>query len=233
MVHETTLKTMQEKILSALKTKFEGVEDAILNRVASKLAETAKTEEEANAAVEAVTLQRIIESYGDSRATEAAHTAVANYEKKYKIKNGEKEKTGDEAPGKGSTVTTPKETADVQEVPAWAKQILERFEQLETGIKVQKAESRVQQLNDTIAKLPEALQKPYKRIDVKSLSDEDFQTLLADVKTDATTLETQLSAKGAVFGIPREKGGGNKGDEIPASIKAAIEGPSSADGQPF
>ena len=38
---------MQETILSALKTKFEGVEDAILNRVASKLAETAKTEEEA------------------------------------------------------------------------------------------------------------------------------------------------------------------------------------------
>lgn len=223
---------MQESIFTELKTKFEGVEDAILNRVAAKLAETAKTEEEAKAAAAAVTLQRIIESYGDSRATEAAHTAVANYEKKFKIKNGEKEKTGDEAPEKGSTVTTPKEKADVQEVPAWAKQILERFEQLETGIKVQKAESRVQQLNDTIAKLPEALQKPYKRLDVKGLSDEDYQALIAEVQTDVTSLQAQLTAKGAVFGIPSTKGG-KTGDEIPEAIKAEIEGKTSDNGQAF
>lgn len=223
---------MQESIFNELKTKFEGVEDTILNRVAAKLAETAKTEEEAKAAAAAVTLQRIIESYGDSRATEAAHTAVANYEKKYEIKNGEKVKTGDDAPGKGSTVTTPKVKADVQEVPAWAKQILERFEQLETGIKVQKAESRVQQLNDTIAKLPEALQKPYKRLDVKGLSDEDYQALIAEVQTDVTSLQAQLSAKGAVFGIPQEKGG-KTGDEIPESIKAEIEGKTSDNGQAF
>lgn len=223
---------MQESIFNELKTKFEGVEDTILNRVAAKLAETAKTEEEAKTAAEAVTLQRIIESYGDSRATEAAHTAVANYEKKFKIKNGEKVKTGDEAPEKGSTVTTPKETADVQEVPAWAKQILERFEQLETGIKVQKAESRVQQLNDTIAKLPEALQKPYKRLDVKGLSDEDYQALIAEVQTDVTSLQAQLSAKGAVFGIPSTKGE-KTGDEIPEAIKAEIEGKTSNNGQAF
>ena len=223
---------MQESIFNELKTKFEGVEDTILNRVAAKLAETAKTEEEAKTAAAAVTLQRIIESYGDSRATEAAHTAVANYEKKFKIKNGEKVKTGDEAPEKGSTVTTPKETADVQEVPAWAKQILERFEQLETGIKVQKAESRVQQLNDTIAKLPEALQKPYKRLDVKGLSDEDYQALIAEVQTDVTSLQAQLSAKGAVFGIPSTKGE-KTGDEIPEAIKAEIEGKTSNNGQAF
>lgn len=223
---------MQESIFNELKTKFEGVEDTILNRVAAKLAETAKTEEEAKTAAAAVTLQRIIESYGDSRATEAAHTAVANYEKKFKIKNGEKVKTGDEAPEKGSTVTTPKETADVQEVPAWAKQILERFEQLETGIKVQKAESRVQQLNDTIAKLPEALQKPYKRLDVKGLSDEDYQALIAEVQTDVTSLQAQLSAKGAVFGIPSTKSG-KTGDEIPEAIKAEIEGKTSNNGQAF
>jgi hypothetical protein len=225
---------MQEKILKLLKTKFEGVEDAILLRVATKLAETVKTDEEVQTAVDAVTLQRVIESYGDSRATEASHSAVANYEKKFKIKNGEKvEEGGAPADNGKAATTTEKPDAQQDDAPAWAKAIINRIEQLESGTKVQKEQSRMQQLAEAVAKLPETLQKPYKRIDVKSLSDEDFQTLLADVKTDATTLETQLSAKGAVFGIPREKGSGNKGDEIPASIKAAIEGPSSADGQPF
>lgn len=230
MVHVTTLKTMQEIILTALKTKFEGVEDAILNRVASKLAETAKTEEEANAAVEAVTLQRIIESYGDSRATEAAHTAVTNYEKKFKIKNGEKAKTGDEASDKGSGAT--ETTLEEPEMPGWAKKLLDRFEQIETGVKVQKTQNRTKQLSDTIAKLPEALQKPYKRLSVEGLSDEDFQALINDVQTDVTSLESQLSAKGAVFGIPQEKGGNTSG-EIPESIKAEIEGKTSDNGQAF
>ena len=221
---------MQETILSALKTKFEGVEDAILNRVASKLAETAKTEEEAKAAAEAVTLQRIIESYGDSRATEAAHTAVTNYEKKFKIKNGEKAKTGDEASDKGSGAT--ETTSEEPEMPGWAKKLLDRFEQIETGVKVQKTENRTKQLSDTIAKLPEALQKPYKRLSVEGLSDEDFQALINDVQTDVTSLESQLSAKGAVFGIPQEKGG-KTGDEIPEAIKAEIEGKTSDNGQAF
>lgn len=230
MVHETTLKTMQEKILSALKTKFEGVEDAILNRVASKLAETAKTEEEAKAAAEAVTFQRIIESYGDSRATEAAHTAVTNYEKKFKIKNGKKVQEGGAPVEKDKDVT--ETTSEEPEMPGWAKKLLDRFEQIETGVKVQKTQNRTKQLSDTIAKLPEALQKPYKRLSVEGLSDEDFQTLISDVQADVTSLESQLSAKGAVFGIPQEKGG-NTSDEIPESIKAEIEGKTSDNGQKF
>lgn len=223
---------MQEKIFTALKTKFEGVEDAILNRVASKLAETAKTEEEANAAAEAVTLQRIIESYGDSRATEAAHTAVTNYEKKFKIKNGEKVqvKEGGAPADKGKDAA--ETTSEEPEMPGWAKKLLDRFEQIETGVKVQKTENRTKQLSDTIAKLPEALQKPYKRLSVEGLSDEDFQALLNDVQTDVTSLESQLSAKGAVFGIPQEKGGNTSG-EIPESIKAEIEGKTSNNGQAF
>lgn len=79
---------MKEKILAALKTKFAGVPEAILDRIASKLAKTATTEEQVNSLAEGMTLQNVFDSYGDSRATEASQTAVSNYEKKHGIKDG-------------------------------------------------------------------------------------------------------------------------------------------------
>ena len=76
---------MKEKILSALKTKFQGVSADILDRIATMLAKTATTEEQVTTAVEGVTdeLINMIEGYGDSRATGAQKTAVLNYERKY------------------------------------------------------------------------------------------------------------------------------------------------------
>ena len=61
---------MKGKILDALKAKFTGVSDTILDRVAEKLAKTVTTEEEVKTAVDGVTFQQVLESYGDSRATE-------------------------------------------------------------------------------------------------------------------------------------------------------------------
>lgn len=79
---------MYEKILSGLKTKFEGVDPKILERIAKKKAETTTTEEEVKTAVDGVTFQSIIESEGDRRANEAQQTAVTNYEKKHGLKDG-------------------------------------------------------------------------------------------------------------------------------------------------
>lgn len=78
----------KEQILEALKTKFQGVQASILDRVATKLAQTVTTEEQVKTAVEGVTIQQVIESYGDSRATQATSTAVHNYEAKYGLKDG-------------------------------------------------------------------------------------------------------------------------------------------------
>lgn len=79
---------MKEKILAELKTKFIGVPEAILDRIATQRAKTVTTEEAVNSLIEGITLQHIFESYGDSRATEASITAVSNYEKKHNIKDG-------------------------------------------------------------------------------------------------------------------------------------------------
>ena len=76
--------------MNALTTKFPGVSATILGRIADKLAKTATSAEDVKTAVDGVTFQQILESYGDSRATEAQQTAVLNYEKKYGLKEGRK-----------------------------------------------------------------------------------------------------------------------------------------------
>lgn len=81
---------MKKEILEALKAKFQGVSDSILGRIAVRLAGEVLTVEQAAAAVERVTIQQVLESYGDSRATEAQQTAVANYEKKHGLRKGRK-----------------------------------------------------------------------------------------------------------------------------------------------
>ena len=79
---------MFELILKALKTKYPGVDVKILERIAKKKAETTTKEEEVKTVVDGVTFQSIIESEGDRRANEAQTTAITNYEKKYKLKDG-------------------------------------------------------------------------------------------------------------------------------------------------
>lgn len=63
---------MKKEILEALKARFDGVSESVLGRIADKLAKTATTAEEVKTAVDGVTLQQIIDSYADSRVTEAS-----------------------------------------------------------------------------------------------------------------------------------------------------------------
>lgn len=81
---------MRKQILDALKAKFQGVSESILNRIADKLCKTVTTAEQVQTAVDGVTIQQVIESYADSRATEASQTAVHTYEQKYGLKDGAK-----------------------------------------------------------------------------------------------------------------------------------------------
>lgn len=77
-----------EQILAGLKTKFQGVEDATLQRIASKKAEGVTDESKVNSIVEGISFQDVLNSYGDYRADGAQKTAIKNYEQKYNIKDG-------------------------------------------------------------------------------------------------------------------------------------------------
>lgn len=229
---------MKKELFDALKAKFPGVSDSILDRIATKLAKTATTAEQVKTAVEGVTIQQVIESYGDSRATEASETArknaVQEYESRYGLKDGVKTTTtttGGEQPTGGSA-TNPT-TGGTDETPAWARTLIERIERMETA---KTTETRTQQLNAVIGKLPEPMRKAYERLPIDKYSAEEFNTLIADITTEVEGIADDTAAQGAVFGKPSASTGAQNKTELTEAQKAALshrEGIPAAGNQPF
>lgn len=226
---------MKQKILEALKTKFQGSNAKVLDRIAEALAKTVSTEEQVATAVAGVTQELIagMEAYGDARATEAQQTAVQNYETKHGLKDGKPAQQ--QEPPKSN----PRQSGS-EETPAWAqalidsnKSLAERLNKME-GARTN--ESRKQQLAAIIGKLPESLRKPYERLDFEGKSDEDFAASLAEITTEVDGIVADVKAKGAVFGRPAAQHGGGNGDgELSKEQLAAITAKptAGADGQPF
>ena len=233
---------MYQLILNALKAKFQGVSDAVLSRIANKLAKTVTSQEQVATSVEGVTLQQVIDSYADHRATEAQQTAVQNYESKYGLKDGEKVTpvTVQQQGGQPTGGQPTQPTAGATETPEWAKQLIEQNKALTDRIAKMEGQrttdSRKQQLSTIIAKLPEQLRKPYERITLDSLSDEQFNTLVTEVTTEVEGIANDINAKGAVFGRPTANSGGNQGNELTKEQQDAIahrDGSVKGEGQPF
>ena len=79
---------MKEKILALLKTKFPGVDEATLSRIAEKRAVGVTDESQLQTIADGVGFQDVLNSYGDFRANTAVTSAVSNYEKKHGLKDG-------------------------------------------------------------------------------------------------------------------------------------------------
>lgn len=234
----------RQLIFDALKARFEGVSDNILGRVADKLAMQAATEEAAKAAAEAVTMQQLFESYGDSRATEASKTAVKNYESKYGLKDGvsTNSNNGGDAAGHddGGNGANQQQGADSQ-IPAWAQVLIDNNKRLVDEIanikRGQVTETRQARLAEITSKLPESLRKAYARTPVDNLSDEEFTTLVTDITNEVSGMQADINAKGAIIGQPSVVHGGQGGNtELTKEQMEAIahrEGKPNADAQPF
>lgn len=236
---------MKEKILAALKAKFVGGNANVLNRIADKLAKSVTTDEQIATAIAGVTqeLIEVIESYGDSRATDAQQTAVQNYEAKYGIREGKPLNGGTSAEQQGgATKTETQQSAGgADTVPSWAQQLIESNKMLSERLNKMDVDrtttARKQQLDTIVAKLPENLRKPYGRITVDALTDDEFNTLIGEVTTEVDGLAADIASKGAVFGRPSaHNGGGQQGGTLTKEQEAAIasrEGKPDAAGQPF
>ena len=127
---------MKQKLLEALKTKFKdlGVQDSILEGVAAKLSKTITTEDQIETAISGVTFDTLLQPEVDRRATEASDTAVKNYEKKHKLKDGK----AIEDPTKKKPDPKPKEgEGDDEKVPAWATAFMEKQDALDERISKQ------------------------------------------------------------------------------------------------
>lgn len=194
---------MKQRILEALKAKFPGVSDKILGRIADKLVKTVTTQEQVATTVEGVTFQQVLESYGDSRATEASQTAVRNYEATYGLKDGKVVKQDDDG--------IKKEGDGDEKVPAWAQALIADNKEMKATIKAMQGEkitaSRRDQLSKIISTLPPAIRKAYERTPVDTLTDEEFESLKGEITSEAAEIAKETTAKGVVFGRPSVQGG--------------------------
>ena len=204
---------MKKELLAALKAKFEGVNESILSRIADKLAKTTTKEEDVATAVSGVTIQQIIGGYGDSRATEAQQSAVRNYEEKYGLKDGER-------------VQEPKLKPQEETMPEWAKQLVEENKTLSERLGRMDGEritaERKQKLSAVFKKLPENLRKPYERMSIDKLSDEDFTTLVGEITAEVDEIASFVKSKGAVFGRPAAHQGTDNSQELSKEEQEAI-----------
>lgn len=233
---------MKKQILEALKAKFQGVSEAILNRIADKLAKTVTTAEQVATAVEGVTIQQVIESYGDSRATEAQQTAVHNYETKYGLKDGVKVDDGGGSQGgqQGGVQTVQTQQQGGDAIPTWAQTLIDSNKALTERLNKMDVDrttaTRKQQLQTVIEKLPEKLRKAYERMPVDGLTEEQFNTLFSEISSEVEGIVNETHVKGAVFGRPAAQNGRtNQGNELTKEQVEAISHRDNkpADGQPF
>lgn len=233
---------MKQQILTALKAKFVGVSDAILDRVATKLAQTVTTAEQVQTAVDGVTFQQVLESYGDSRATQATQTAVHNYETKYGLKDGVKVTPPETQPPVVPPVTPPvtPPAGGAETVPAWAQALIDSNNSLKNELAQMKTarttETRKQQISTLIEKLPENLRKAYSRTPVDGLTDEQFTALVGEITTEVGDIQSSIQQKGAVFGKPAAHGSQQNQNALTKEQEAAIshrEGMPKDGQQPF
>ena len=216
---------MKEQILQALKAKFTGGNANILNRIADMLAKTTKDETQVATAVEGVTQELIdvIESYGDSRATDTQKTAILNYERKHGLKNGVK------VEAKPDDTGTKKAESD--DTPDWAKSLIEANRQLTERLNKMEGEktkaSRKAVLDGIINKLPEMQRKGYQRISVDTMTDDEFDSLKGEISAEVDELVKASGAKSAVFGRPPSNGSkginANKNEATEEEANAVVD----------
>lgn len=184
-----------EKLLAALKTKFQGVEDATLQRIASKKAEGVTDESKVNSIVEGISFQDVLTSYGDYRADGAQKTAVSNYEKKHNIKDGKPIK--EPKPQDPPTDPKPKPT---EEVPAWAQSLIDSNKTLSEKLAAMDAKTKADIRSHQIEEVAKTFGIPEFAYKGKTIADD------ADLNQYFTDLKQEMQNSGFQFAKSPEEG---------------------------
>lgn len=215
--------TIYEQILAGLQTKFQGADPATLTRIA-KAKETGVTDDnQVKTIVDGVSFSDVMTSYADFRATEATKTAVTNYEKKHGLKDGKViEKEPEEKP---KETETEKDKTPTEEIPAWAKGLLESNKTLKEKLDGMEAEKSINQRHSEIlakAKEHGVAEKYAKRVfgDIKDDTDVDeyMKTYAQELKEDGITIQTPEAANKPV--VNKEA---KDVDELASQIKKGTE----------
>lgn len=169
---------MKEKILALLKTKFPGVDEATLIRIAEKKAAGVTDESQVQTIADGVSFQDVLNSYGDFRANGAVSSAVTNYKKKHNLKDGKPIENPNPNPN-------PEEKKE--DVPVWAQALIDSNKNLSTELSALKQEklqaTRQEQILSKAKEygIPESQAKRY-----AVPEDADLDTYFKDVKQELT-----------------------------------------------
>lgn len=173
--------SIYEQILAGLKTKFQGVEDATLQRIASKKAEGVTDESKVNSIVEGISFQDVLTSYGDYRADGAQKTAVSNYEKKHNIKDGKP--IEEPKPQDPPTDPKPKEPQDLAAQIAAA--LGTALKPLSDRLDAMDAKTKADERNQQIAAVAKSFGIPEYVYKGKQIADDvDLNQYFTDVKQE-------------------------------------------------
>jgi hypothetical protein len=189
-----------EQILAGLKTKFTGVEDATLQRIASKKAEGVTDESKVNSIVEGISFQDVLNSYGDYRADGAQKTAISNYEKKHNIKDG---KPIEEPKPQPTPTPAPQPTPQpkpAEEVPAWAQSLIESNKTLGERLAAMDAKTKADARNQQIDAVAKSFGIPEFAYNGKQIAED------ADLNNYFTELKQEMQNSGFQFAKAPEEG---------------------------
>lgn len=221
---------MKDEILKTLSEKFPSVSIEILDRIATSKSKTITKKEEVGPLVDGITIQNIIESEADRRATEASKTAVINYEKKHGLKEGKPITGGDAGnePEKGTSVSPSAGGGDAQDMEQRIQQLIKASveavvaplqQRVATLLQEKEQDAFSRQLQEAIASAPEKFKSRVLE-DVQFMrfeNDEQRSAFIEKVKARAAEEAAEAQAKGAVFGVPFVSSGAPKGTIAPVA----------------
>lgn len=203
---------MKEKLLALLKTKFQGVDDAILDRIAIKKAEGITDEGQLPTIAEGIGFQDVLTSYGDFRAGDASVRAVGNYEKKHNIKDGKP--IEQPAAGDGQANNDPGKSFDVE---AFKTELL-------NTIREERAEEMQQ--SQQIAQRSAAIAAKAKEYGIPEKFATKFNiTQNVDLDEYFKGVKQEMADAGFEFSEPPAQGGGmpDNGNDIAKLINTGTE----------
>lgn len=194
---------MKKKLIDAIKAKFVGIDENTAKRLAERAIAKSEngisSDDEVTVAVEAITLADVLKSVNDFSADDA----IKKYEEKYGLEKGEKkDKDTDKDKDKDkdkSTDSDKDKDKDKDKNPDQSeafKALLTEFKNSManefnaikgelTALKSGKiSETRRAKLDAALKDLKDFQKKPYGRIDLSKMSDDEFDTFMTEVKEE-------------------------------------------------
>lgn len=209
---------MKKKLIEAIKAKFVGIDDNTAKRLAERAIaknEAITNDDEVAAAVEAITLSDVLKSVNDFSADEA----VKRYEEKYNLEKGVKKSNPDDEPNKdkgkdGDKGADKGADGDDKDKPKdnpaesfkalldeFKKSMAGEFEAIKNDLSAMKSgkisENRKAKLEEAIKNLKDTQKKPYGRIDLSKMSEDEFESFMTEVKEEVNDIIAENRASGS------------------------------------